>query len=121
MHRALRLFQLFALLAISWLLVGCPPQIYVLVRNDLNTPVKVDFTCDGSGTLMPHFTLGAHEARRTRVGCLMTAHDTQGHLLGSIDLGGLRHDQQKFHRYFDRATSTFGVAITPHRIEFVHP
>ena len=67
---------------------------------------------------MPHFTLGeARNAAPASSVCQPTRLDIS---FGSIDLGGLRHDQQKFHRYFDRATYTFGVAIAPHRIEFVH-
>jgi hypothetical protein len=121
MYCASRLVRVFALFATALLLVGCPPQIYVLVRNDLNIPVKGDFTCDGSGTLLPHYTLAAHQSRRTRSGCMITAHDVEGHLLGSIDTGPLRHEQQKFHRYFDSPTYTFGVAITRKGLDFFHP
>jgi hypothetical protein len=110
MYSLPRLIRALCVVIGALLLVGCPPSQYCSVRNRSGHPVKVDFTFEGRGTLLPHFQLGPGEFRRVTAQrhLVVVAHDLNGHLIGSIDLGTIKENS----RYYDPSTYTVGLAVT---------
>jgi hypothetical protein len=111
MHSAFRRFRLVytpLLVMAAALLVGCPPAQYVRVTNATDSTLKIDFTCQGSGTFLPHFTLKPGESRRVNPGCEASAHDLWGRSIGTLDLRTLKEHSS----YFDPSTYTFNLVVT---------
>ena len=110
MYSLRRLIGTLCVVIGALLLVGCPPSQYCSVRNRSDRPVKVDFTFEGSGTLLPHFELSPGEFRRVTAErhLVVVAHDLHGHLIGSIDLGSIKENSP----YYDPLTYTVGLAVT---------
>jgi hypothetical protein len=104
------LLAVLLLTSTAVLLTGCPPQLYCSVQNHTDEPAKIDFTFEGSGTLLSHFVLAPGASRRVRTTphLLISAHSLRGRLLGSITLTDIPRD----HRYYDPASYTFGLALT---------
>jgi hypothetical protein len=116
MHRT-RISQASAAVVVAIagiLLVGCPPKQYCQVTNLTRQRVRIDFTFEGSGTLLPHFTLMPGDSRRVTAGPFLTAKDEDGHIIGTLDISAIRNPTV----YFDRADPyTFHVHITPSGIK----
>src|ERR1700736_376525 len=104
----LRLCSIVPLIAFALLLVGCPPNQYLLVKNNSSKSVKVDFTYDGSGTLLPHFVLRPGESRRTTGSVVMSVRDLHGAAMGTIDISQRFSHLKERSRYYDSSTRTLG-------------
>jgi hypothetical protein len=104
---SLALLSSFILAMLLW---GCQPALYCNVINKTNQTVHIDFTFEGSGTLLPHFDLKPGASRRvtSTLHLLVTAHDANGRVLDSISISDIPRDR----RYYDRSTNTFGLAMT---------
>lgn len=102
-----------ALLIASLTLCGCPPQTYCLVKNETFAFVKIDFTYEGSGTLLPHFALAAGESRLIKTGAVtIEARRKDGSLIGALDLARVRPNSS----FADPGKPDYVVAVLKDKI-----
>ena len=97
-----------AVLVVASVLTGCPPKQYCSFRNTTNKTIHVDGSAEGSGALLPHFDLAPGANHRVVAAPVFTARDTQGHVIGTIDLRAFSQHSDSF----DPHTYTFYIAIT---------
>jgi len=121
MHRTPGYISTVLLIAVSLFFSGCPPRQYLLVKNDSSETVKVDFTYQSSGMLLPHFILAPGESRRTTGGIIISVHDLRGRSIAHVDLSQRLSGTKDRADYYNSSTRTFGLAITNSGVRFIRP